>query len=228
MRIIMVCITALLVFWTSALAAETAFPVQAGGTEIIIPIPDQYVEVGDEHRFFPDEAPNRLLAWFVKLEDMKKFSSDNKEILNRYMQIQISKGAENRTISASDFSKVAASVSKQQNADYAKSMQEVNRILKKLAMASKDIPEVEISHPKSLGTFLKTDRAVGFLMLMSVSSKEQEKPIPVLCGGTIMRVREKLIFAYVYAEAHDKDAMQWVKSTSRQWAESIIKVNGQR
>lgn len=228
MRIIMFCITALLVSLTSAFAAETVFPVQAGRTEIIIPIPGQYVEVGDEYRFFPEEAPNRLLAWFVKTEDMKKFLPDNKEVLNRYMQIQISKEAESRTISASDFSKVAAAVSKQQNVDYAKSMHEANRILKKLATASKDIPEVEISHPKALGTFFKTDRAVGFLMLMSVSSKDQEKPIPVLCGGTIMRVREKLIFAYVYAEAHDKDAMQWVKSTSKQWAESIIKANGQR
>ena len=211
----------------AAYSAETNITVFVGGTKVLVPAPDQYVEVGSENRVFPSEARNRLLAWFVTPSDLKQFGSESTNLSKQYMQLQVSKGAENRDISASQFSELAGDVAKLQDASYASAVQDVNRIMKKLASESKDFPDLEIGQPKPLGSFLKTDTAVGFLMLMSISSnsKQGKEQIPMVCGTTLVRVKQKLLFAYVYCAADNKKATDWVKSTSKSWVEAILKAN---
>ena len=211
----------------AAYAAETNITVYVGSTKLLVPAPAHYVEVGSENRAFPTEIPSRLLAWFVTPSDLKNFGSKSPRFLKRYMQLQVSKGEENQDITALRFAEVVGDASAHLNDMDASAVPEVKRIMKQLASGSKDFPDLEIGHPKPLGSFLKTETAVGFLTLMPVSSNSTsgKKQIPMVCGTTLVRVKQKLLFAYVYCAADNKEAIDWVKSAATSWVEAILKAN---
>lgn len=223
-------ITATLLLLVTRLAAWTAeadLNLNIGGTKILVPCPEGFVEVGPAKRVFPSEAPNNLLGWFIRTNDQSGFEAGTIDVLRRYMQIQISKDAVYHQITPTEFSEVATAVSGQQDEIYRSAMTDVNKLLKKMASDNPDLSGLRIDQPKALGTFLKTNNAVGFLMLMTltVPGGDTPKQVPMLAATTLLRVREKLLFQYVYAAADDKKAVDWVKETSRTWARAIEKAN---
>jgi hypothetical protein len=38
-------------------------------------------------------------------------------------------------------------------------------------------------------------------------------------------VQSRLIYAYVFSAFKDEDSVQWVRKTSEQWADAILKAN---
>jgi hypothetical protein len=58
--------------------------------------------------------------------------------------------------------------------------------------------------------------------------------VPVSSGGVtkreinasvFLRVRDRLIFAYVYGSSDDEDSLKWVEKTAEQWATEILTAN---
>ncbi|HEX7653272.1 MAG TPA: hypothetical protein VF607_07180 [Verrucomicrobiae bacterium] len=205
----------------------TNFTVSIGGATVQIPVPESFVEVGTKNRMIPMVPGNRLLAWFAMPEDMKHFDSEPAHQLRRHIQVQVPKKSEDQELDADHFAMVATGIAKQQDQGHAKAAQEVNKILKQLSAPEKGGPPIRISEPKSLGSFLKTDEAVGFAMLMSVTANEQglRSAHPIAVGAVAMRVKQKLLYVYAYSMAGSTASIDWVKSEAKAVAEAILKAN---
>ena len=209
------------------LGEGTNFTVSVGRATLQLPIPESFVEVGTKNRMIPMVPSNRLLAWFAMPEDMKHFDSEPTHELKRHIQVQLFKESENRDLGAYDFAAIVSEGLKQQDESHAAAAQEINKILKQLNEPEKGGPPIRISEPKSLGTFFKSDNAVGFLLLMSIATNEQglRSAHPIVCGTVVMRVKQKLLYVYVYSIADGTNSIDWVKSKSKAVAEAILKAN---
>lgn len=205
----------------------TNFTVSVGRATLQLPIPESFVEVGTKNRMIPMVPSNRLLAWFAMPEDMKHFDSEAAHELKRHIQIQLLKESENRDFSAYEFATIASELSKLQDESHASAVQEINKILKKVGDPEKGGPPIRISEPKSLGTSFKSDNAMGFSMLMSFATNEQglRSAHPIACGAAVVRVKQKLLYVYVYSIVDGMDSIDWVKTKSKSIAEAILKAN---
>ena len=205
-----------------AFSAEESFTVTAGGTKIVIPVPAQFAEVGEGHRTFPEAMSNRLLAWFIPADDMK----NGKQVFQKWMQIQVTKTVENHDITKAEFTQLSEMMAKQQDGLFASAKDEVNGILKK--SASGQGAGLQIGQMKPLGTFARGNESMGILMLMGLDDKSKAEPGAaklVYCASNFLRVKDRLILAYAYANAENEGAMDWVKSVSERWVADILKAN---
>jgi hypothetical protein len=202
--------------------ADEIFPVTAGGVKFSIPVPEQFAEVGDRKQVFPEGTGNRLLAWFVPAADIKEGKSSS-----RWMQVQSLKKLEDHVLTAAEFTQLKEITDKQQEQLYAAAKEELDGILKK-ASSGEGAVQLKMGQVKPLGIFMKGDSAFGMLMLMGLEAKAADgKSVSdtVYCAANFLRVNDRLLYAYAYCSAQEKDAMEWVKVTSERWVKEIQKAN---
>jgi hypothetical protein len=51
------------------------------------------------------------------------------------------------------------------------------------------------------------------------------KTAKMVMGCCMLRARQKILFAYLYAQYKDKSTIQWIRQTSESWADAILKAN---
>jgi hypothetical protein len=51
--------------------------------------------------------------------------------------------------------------------------------------------------------------------------------IKVVVGVIFLRARDRLLFAYVYAPYKDQETVKWMRKTTENWADAIVKSNEQ-
>ncbi len=178
-------------------------PTMAGGVPVVIPPPDkEFVEAGDKRNFFDYMVPssNRLLCAFVPVDFLPRLKNPASG-MGQYLLVELSRKLddENTETTSAVFEKVVLGV-KQQFADSSTlnhtvqaTSEEIRSKLKKLDQ-SKD---VSIGTPVPLGTLFQTSDAYAFAMLSPVSSGGVTTRVIGAC--VLLRVRERLIFAYIYA-----------------------------
>ena len=222
MRLIFLSILVLVAARFSAFSAEDNFNATVGGIKIVIPVPGQFAEVGEGHRTFPEGMSNRLLAEFIPADDMKNGKQDSQ----KWMQIQVMKTLENHDLTKSEFTQVSEKIAKQQDELFTAAKDEVNGLLKK--STSGVGAGLQIGQMKPMGTFGKTNDSIGVLSLMGLDDKskaEQGAAKLFYCASNFLRVKDRHIFAYVYASAENEGALVWVKSVSERWVADILKAN---
>ena len=79
--------------------------------------------------------------------------------------------------------------------------------------------------PVMLGKLFSKTNASGFGMLMNIGSGG--KTTKVIMGVTLLKVQNRLLYAAVFAQYTGDDSATWVRSTSEQWADAILKTNPQ-
>lgn len=213
-------------------AAEESPPISSyivGGTEIIIPTPNFGMqEVGDAKRDIFDTfvAPNnRLIAAFVLTEDSPKLTTETEDVtFSKFAMIQVPSRAEYRSVGANDFKEVTAGV-KEKFGDTIRTLPkkvqaELDRRIK--ALGRNDV-DVRIGEPTSLGCFFSKDKAYGFGMVAPVTMNGHTWYRAN--GSVLMRVKEKLLFAYIYADYEGKDTVKWISEAAQGWADAILRAN---
>jgi hypothetical protein len=207
-------------------SAEVPVKVRVSDRIIMIPCPPGFVEVGENKRdFFPAAPNNRLLAIFVSPQDLPLLDGDAARDIEHYMQVQVSRRAEDRPIGAADFKELVGGVREQQDARWEEIRDKMNTMLSDAAKESKDFPQMEIGKPIPLGTFLNKESAYGFAMLMSLNAGGRPKPIKMVCGACFIKVKERLLFTYVYAKHEGNQSIEWVRRTSQDWVDRVIADN---
>jgi hypothetical protein len=103
-----------------------------------------------------------------------------------------------------------------------KSQDEANHKLKEGRGLSESLT---IDKPVQLGQFFSKPDAIGFGMITPVTFATTSKKM--VTGMNILRVQNRLIYAFVYAAYKDDDTVQWVRKTSEAWADAILKANKQ-
>jgi hypothetical protein len=237
-RALALCLSLGLVFFPNsnpnmARAQATAAPTYRTGLKsITIPPPTSDLnEIGSDYRVLlettvPDS--NRLIAAYMLAEDAANLHAGIAKGASRYAYIETSRRAEFAELDAASFKQIAAAVAQQFGAitdgspmDIKAHEDELNHKLK--AVGAK---EVNFDKPVQLGELFSKPDACAFGMIMSISSNGAAS-VKMIAGMTVLRVQNRLLYAYVYSAYKDEESLRWVRTTSEQWADAILKANQQ-
>ncbi len=202
---------------------------RAGGVPIAIPPPaSDMVEVGvDNHSimevFVPDS--NRLLAAYVLSEDLPGLRNSKKS-LSRYALVEVPRRGEFTDFKASDFKDMADGASKEFGAVLNSSIKEMEEELnRKIKALNIEDANFKLDQPVLLGSFFSKQDAYSCGMMMSVSTNGVTTKM--IAGILMLRLKDRLVFAYLYSCYKDQESVMWVRKASEDWADAILKANQQ-
>lgn len=209
---------------------------EAGGVSIVIPVPwSGMVEVGVEKRPFMDQfvpPSNRLIAGFVPSADLPKLQATGIKAPPRIGLIAVSREFESSNITPDGFKSIIESVSKNfdtTTSDFAKENEETfNQRVRALGL---DNPKITFAQPVSLGCLFSSPDATGFGTILkasaSASSTEPVSRTSLTKALSVLyiRVKNRILFAYVFADYKDKDTVLWLRKTSEDWCNNILNAN---
>ena len=202
-------------------------------TVVTLPVPAGFVDVQkaplEIRENFTTMVPptNRYLAGFVLPENAVRPADDNFKPLERYMIVQTFRQAENVQVSPADFKDVKDQIAGSMDKILAEKKDEINERLKKLAEQGQT-EQVELAEPMMLGTFLQQDDAISSAMVMKVRAPAGQGGVServIACGMSIIRVKQKIVYLYVYGHYTDEAALTWVKDTSKKWVADTLAAN---
>ena len=212
--------------------------VNLGGTPIYLPAPVGFHEISTlspENKRIAELSTyknNRLLAVYYSEGDVGRIMKNENAELSKYMLVQTMDSAVKRKTSKSQFRDLADGIKDDQYKLWNQYKHKVEPWMEKTSSNIADAYnfinfEMKIGEPVPLGVFYDTPEAFSFAMLTKFStSAEGENFESVIIGGSnIMLINNKMLFVYVYANFHSQDDIDWVRSISKSWLESIQSSN---
>lgn len=87
--------------------------------------------------------------------------------------------------------------------------------------------KLQVGEQVPLGVFLDRNDAIGFASLAKyrVSAEGEHLDYLVAGGTSFMRVKGKILYAYVYSNYQSQSDLEWVRITSRRWIDQILSAN---
>lgn len=221
------CITFICNAQEPSLKAAKIHSFKAGGTPILIPPPTIVMtEIGYDYRELMEVfvAPsNRLLAAFILTKDLPEFTKKTDD-LEKYAMAQVSRRGEYINCGSKDFKEITAGAKKQfgdiMNSTMKEVEEEFNRRMKSLDLEK---AVISLGKPIQLGCLFSKQDAYGFGMIMPISTEETKKEMAAGCA--LLRVNQRLLFFYLYAEYKDEDTIKWIRKTTENWADAILMAN---
>ncbi|MBB5061482.1 hypothetical protein HDF16_006218 [Granulicella aggregans] len=203
---------------------------RSGLKSIAIPSPTSDLnEVGSDYRVLLEHlAPdtNRLIAGYVLADDAANLRGEVPKGASRYALVETLRRAEFAEVDATSFKQMSATLAQQygtgQNnpqTDLKPLQDELNHKLKALGSAN----EVALDKPVQLGAFFTRPDAYCFGMISPISSGESS--INMVTAVIVLRVQNRLLYAYVSARYAGDESVRWTRSTSEQWTDAILKAN---
>ena len=186
-------------------------------------------EVGYDNREFMEVfvAPNnRLIAAYVVTNDLAKLTSGSEGlILSKYAMVQVPRRGEYMDCGESDFKEVTDGAKEQFGNVMISSMKEVEEEFNR-RMKSLDLEEATVSlgKPIQLGCLFSKPDAYGFGMVVPVEMGGQKSTM--VGGAALVRIKQRLLFVYLYAEYKNEETIKWIRRETEAWANAILKANG--
>ncbi|MCP4392990.1 MAG: hypothetical protein GY804_01785 [Alphaproteobacteria bacterium] len=221
----------------TANTTQNNIQVEIGGTKIDVQALDGFYEISSISpkalKLFDTLTPptNRLLAVFVSEKDLNKIKNDENLNLKRYMILQVYKTSENKYISENEFTPFKTLIKNQHENLLKYSKDKIKSLLKdasKKLSNDYDIPlKINIGEQVPLSIFLEHPSAIGFTTLSKYQTAVKGNKIDttVAYSTLFVKVKNKLIYAYVYSDYETQEDIDWVNSQSKSWVESIIASN---
>jgi hypothetical protein len=193
-----------------------------GGTPIAIPLPKGMSEVGKADDMVLVVPPNnRLIASFAPTNDLPNHTSG---LIRSYAMVQVTRVIENRQIGPSDFRQIIAATKKQLGTvgdfDMESIEEEFSRRLKSLDLNN---ATVNLNKPLQIGCFFSKQDAYGFGMLSAGSMGGADFKTAV--GAGMVRVKNKLILAYLYEEYENEETVKALRNATEVWSDAILRAN---
>ena len=190
---------------------------RSGLKSIVIPPPTTDLsELGSDYRVLMESSvpdTNRLLAAFLSTEDFANIRSGISKGANRYALVENLRQAEFVDVDADAFKQVSDGMAQQfgavLNASTKDKEEELNHKLK--AMRGSDTT-MTLDKPMQLGVFFSKPNACSFGIIQQISAVGSS--VKMVAGITILRVQNRLLYAYIYSAYKDEDSVQWVRKTS--------------
>jgi len=214
---------------SSAQSGGYAPTYQAGGKSIVIPpLTSEFVEVGSDNRKILEVAvpdSNRLVAAFVLTNDLPSFKSGSNQQLLRYAMVEVPRDGESADFTAKDFKEMTDSANQELGNAMTSTSREMEEEYNRKVKALNLDAQASLDKPVSLGCLFSKRDAYGFGMLMSVTM--HGTTTNMINASALVRVRNRLVFAYVYAVYKDQSSLQWARKAVEDWADAILKANEQ-
>jgi len=210
---------------TGAMAADPE--AKAGGVSLVLPAPPgDFIEVGDKLRsmFFELLVPssNRLLTAYAPPSKIDLIGKVKDPGLDSYGMVEVLRQAEYTDFMPDDFEEVVkaldTSLGKVAVEQVGDAMDEINLRLKQLGGKP-----IEVGHPEMLGGFFREPDAAGYGMLIAI--KHEDKNVTLANGMAAIRIKQRLIFAYLFRKYESPETVALVGKDLRSWADSILAKN---
>jgi hypothetical protein len=203
---------------------------RVGLKSIAIPSPSKDLgEIGSDYRVLLETmapATNRLVAAFIRPEDLNQILKGGDTPLLRYALVEIPRPAEFVDVDSATFKTVADGMAKEFGAnigaDIKTALDDLNHNLKELNSNSATIV---IGKPLPLGVLFSKPDAAAFALVESVSAKGPETKMAAAI--VVLRAQNRILFLYLYSVYKDESTVQWLRKTSEDWADAILKANEQ-
>jgi hypothetical protein len=214
----------LLLFGACSVAIAADPRVSAGGIELTLPGPrSDFAEAGDKLRttFFELLVPsnNRLLTAYVPEQTLANLNAGKSRELDIYSMVEVPRRAEYTEVTPQAFEQVLKGMEPSMGTlNVGELQQEMNTRLKSLGTRP-----IEIGHPEMLGGIFRKSNAAGFPMLLAV--KQDDRKDTMAGGMAVLRVKQRLVFAYLYRKYESPDTISWVRKNLEVWCDAILAKN---
>ncbi len=201
---------------------------RAGGKSIAIPQPSaDLAETGSDYRVILEPlAPdtNRLLAAFVLPADMDGIKAGISKPLDRYALVEVLRKAEFSDIDPDTFKQITDGVGQQFGGSLDATLKDQEEAFNlRMKALNSGASTISFDKPTPLGSLFSKPDAAGFAMIMPVSSKGVTAKM--ITGIIVLRLQNRVVFAYLYASYVDEATAQWIRTTGEHWADAILKAN---
>jgi hypothetical protein len=209
-----------------AAAADPEF--KAGGVALILPGPSaDFMEVGDKLRttLFELLAPasNRLLSAYAPSRSITALNNGKGlGALDIYAMVEVARQSEYTNVTPQDFAEAMKGMESSMGKLDAKTLENVEQELS-VRLKSVGAASVEVGRPQMLGGLLKKPDAAGFAML--VAYKQGDRSVTMANGIAFVRVRQRLIFAYLFRKYESPDTVIWLRKNLEPWVDAILAKN---
>ncbi len=223
-------------FWLSALlfgACLTASPadpkVRAGGIELTLPGPaNDFAEAGDKLRttFFELLVPsnNRLLSAYLPVNVLANLSAAVPRGLDIYAMVEVPRRAEYSELTSKAFDEVLQGMQNAMGKLDAGKVEDLQQEMN-LRLKSLGTKPIDIGRPEMLGGIFQKSNAAGFAMLSAM--KQDDRTTTMAIGMAVIRVKQRLVFAYLYHKYESSDTVSWVSKHLEAWCDAILDENHQ-
>jgi hypothetical protein len=214
------------VYTAGGAAQEQGFRV--GGVSLVLPAPaSDLTEVGNDNRvLFEVTVPdmNRLVAAFVPSSNLAGLRTPKNQ-LKQYALVEVSRRAEFLDVGLSDFNLLAGNLGKQMGSIADVHRQENEDLFNRRMKAMNLNQKLTLGKPVMLGALFSKDNAAGFGMVEQVTVNGNSAKMMV--ATVLLRVKNRVLFAYLFTEYKDEQTVNWSRKTSEQWADAILVANRQ-
>lgn len=219
------------------IAGTQSVVVQVGGKTIDIPAPAGFHEISElspeTMRLVEKAVPpdNRLLAAFVSEGDLERIMKGEVPEYRRYMMVQVFRKFEQMTISGSQFAQFADKARREQGTlseeSKAKTQRLVNQAGREILEGYDLAADIRIGEPVSLGVFVDKSDTIAYATLTKyqVATEESKQDVVLASAGCFVNVKSKILYLYIFGRYDDSKDLEWVRTTSGQWADQILRAN---
>ncbi|HTW30240.1 MAG TPA: hypothetical protein VMD76_01085 [Candidatus Sulfotelmatobacter sp.] len=213
---------------TTASNAAAPLSYVVGGTPIVIPPPStEFSELGDDSRKVADlyvPAQNRLIAAFYPAEQLALFKRGKGKVYSRNGLVEASRRSEFTNYTRESFQDLVQSINKKLGASmdpYERDAQDqLNRRVQELNLNQ---GRITLGQPFQLGSLFSKEDAFAFAF--AAPSELDGVTSTRLIATIVIRVRSRVVFAYLSDLYKGPQTMQWVQMISEQWADAILNAN---
>lgn len=218
-------------------AATKSIKVDVGGLKIDIQAPVGFHEISSlspkTRKLFETVTPpdNRLLAVFVSKEDLGRIMKGKAPNFYRFINLQVSRKLEDKNISNALFQQLANQIKEEHHSLLETFKYEVGGLIERGAeklSAEYDL-SIKIKNFKQvpLGIFLDKPGAVGlaYLVKNNVEVEGEQLDYVVAGAGSLLLIRGRVLYAYVFSRYQTQNDINWVRSKSKEWVDSLLTSN---
>lgn len=212
---------------------------QLGTKSVLIPEPDGFEEATSQfdlvQTFFgATEVPaNELLAVHTSPEDTARLKSDNfTGGLNFYTKVSVSRRLKGVDTTEADFQSFVTAFQNEGEKLLDPNGQAMKTMLKDIEKNLSDLSDtnvtVDMSQPKYLGDIYRTQSSFGVLLLMNLQIQDESRQSDaalMLCGASIVRVKQRLLYVYTYKRFRTAADADTLRDFTKRWLDKIIAAN---
>jgi len=169
---------------------------------------------------------NRLIAAFLLTGDLPRLTKGtDQSMLAKYALVEVPRAGEFEDVEDSDFKQLADSTLQEignvLDSSVSETEDEFNRRLNDLNVNA----TVSLGKPVQLGQLFSKQDAFGFGMISQVTVGGMSANMAL--AAAIVRTKKRVLFAYLYIQYQNDESVKWLRKTSEEWADAILKANPQ-
>jgi len=137
--------------------------------------------------------------------------------------VEVPREGESADFTASDFKGMTDSANQELGNAITSTSKEMEEEFNRKAKALNLDAKASLDKPVSLGCLFSKQDVYGFGMLISVT--QHGTTTNMINVSALVRVNNRLVFAYVYAVYKDQSSLQWARKAAEDWADAILRAN---